>query len=230
MNVNQIIAIDGPSGSGKTTIAKLVARELGYRYLDTGALYRAVALSLRQHGIEPDDTDEKITAVLKNTVVTFRNDRVFVNDADVTDLIRSKEIDHYSSVFSARKVVRDFLLRSQREAALAQNLVVEGRDTTTVVFPHAQKKIFLDASLEERARRRYLQYRDKGIPITTEEAMNMIIERDRRDASRDIAPLVRAPDALLIDSSLLSIDEVKDRILAHVKDDAAVCRTGERQD
>lgn len=228
--MNQIIAIDGPSGSGKTTIAKLVARELGFRYLDTGALYRAVALSLRERGIEPEDEDEKIMAVLGNTVVTFRNDRVIVNGEDVTDRIRSKEIDYYSSVFSARKIVRDFLLRSQREAALDHNLVVEGRDTTTVVFPHAQKKIFLDASVEERARRRYLQYRNKGIPITEAEAMRMIIERDERDASRDIAPLVKAPDALLIDSSDLGIEEVKDRILAYVKNDPSVCRTGDHKD
>lgn len=229
MIVYQIIAIDGPSGSGKTTIAKIVASELGFRYLDTGALYRAVALSLREHGIVPEDHDEKISAVLRKTAVTFQNDRVIVNGEDVTDRIRSKEIDYYSSVFSARKIVRDFLLRSQREAALAQNLVVEGRDTTTVVFPQAQKKIFLDASLEERARRRYLQYRDKGIPITEEEAMRMIIERDERDASRDIAPLVKAPDALLIDSSDLAIEEVKDRILAYVKNDPAVCRKGDHE-
>lgn len=217
--MRQVIAIDGPSGSGKTTIAKAVAQELGYSYLDTGALYRAVAFSLRQNAVLPGDNDERLRAVLSNTFVVFRNGRVFLNDIDVADDIRSKDIDHYSSVFSARKIVRDFLLNSQRNALPGENLVVEGRDTTTVVFPNAQKKIFLDASVEERAKRRFLQYREKGMGITLEEATKTIIERDMRDSSRDIAPLVKAPDALLIDSSNLSIEEVKHIILDFVRKD-----------
>jgi cytidylate kinase len=215
--MRQVIAIDGPSGSGKTTIAKLIAQELGYSYLDTGALYRAVAFSLRRHVIQPHDDDNSLGGILSKTVVMFRAGRVILNDEDVTDDIRSKDIDHYSSVFSARKIVRDFLLAPQREASLHDDLVVEGRDTTTVVFPDAQKKIFLDASVEERAARRFLQYTDKGIAITLEEAMNAIIERDRRDACRDIAPMVRASDALLIDSSNLSIETVKIKILDFVR-------------
>ena len=217
--MRQVVAIDGPSGSGKTTIAKLIAQELGYSYLDTGALYRAVAFSLRKNMIEPHDSDDKLSAVLSRTVVMFRNGKVFLNDDDITAGIRSKDIDHYSSVFSARKIVRDFLLSSQRDAALHDNLVVEGRDTTTVVFPDAKKKIFLEASLEERAKRRYLQYRDKGIGMSIQDAMDTIMERDRRDAGRDIAPLVRAPDALLIDSSRLSIEDVRNTILDFVRND-----------
>lgn len=217
--MRQVIAIDGPSGSGKTTIAKLLAQEIGYGYLDTGALYRAVAFSLRKHAIEPHDSDDRLMDVLCNTFVLFKNGRVFLNDHDVTDDIRSKDIDHFSSVFSARKVVRDFLLDFQRNALLHDNLVIEGRDTTTVVFPDARKKIFLDASVEERARRRYLQYKGKEIDMSMEEAMDSIIERDKRDASRDIAPLVKAPDALLIDSSNLTIEAVKDRILDFVRKD-----------
>ncbi|KPK45924.1 MAG: hypothetical protein AMK74_01965 [Nitrospira bacterium SM23_35] len=217
--MRQVIAIDGPSGSGKTTIAKLLAQEIGYGYLDTGALYRAVAFSLRKNAIEPHDSDDRLMDVLCNTFVLFKNGRVFLNDHDVTDDIRSKDIDHFSSVFSARKVVRDFLLDFQRNALLHDNLVIEGRDTTTVVFPDARKKIFLDASVEERARRRYLQYKGKGIDMSMEEAMDSIIERDKRDASRDIAPLVKAPDALLIDSSNLTIEAVKDRILDFVRKD-----------
>jgi cytidylate kinase len=169
--------------------------------------------------IEPHDSDDRLRAVLSRTVVIFRNGRVLLNDDDVTDGIRSKDIDHYSSVFSARKIVRDFLLGSQRDAASHHDLVVEGRDTTTVVFPDTKKKIFLDASLEERAKRRYIQYRDKGIEISMADAMNTIVERDRRDAGRDIAPLVKAPDALLIDSSNLSIEEVKNTILDFVRKD-----------
>jgi CMP/dCMP kinase len=215
--MRQVIAIDGPAGSGKTTIAKLIAQELGYSYLDTGALYRAVAFFLRKQMIQPHDDDDRLRDVLSRTVVVFRNGRVILNDDDVTDDIRSKDIDHYSSVFSARKIVRDFLLDPQREALLHDDLVVEGRDTTTVVFPDAQKKIFLDASVEERGKRRYLQYREKGIEMTLEEAKNSIIERDGRDACRDIAPLVKAPDALLIDSSNFSVEAVKDKILNFVR-------------
>jgi len=215
--MRQVIAIDGPSGSGKTTIAKLIARELGYSYLDTGALYRAVAFFLRKQMIQPQDDDDRLRGVLSRTSVMFRNGRVILNNDDVTDDIRSKDIDHYSSVFSARKIVRDFLLNPQREALLHDDLVVEGRDTTTVVFPDAQKKIFLDASVEERAKRRYLQYREKGIEMTLEEAKTSIIERDRRDACRDIAPLVKASDALLIDSSNLSVEAVKKKILDFVR-------------
>lgn len=131
-------------------------------------------------------------------------------------MIRTKEIDHYSSVFSAKKVVRDFLLSLQRNAALNNDLVVEGRDTTTVVFPDADKKIFLDASIDERARRRFLQFKEKGIDISMQEARNSIIERDKRDASRDIAPLTVASDALLIDSSSLSIEDVVKIIIDYV--------------
>jgi cytidylate kinase len=217
--MRRVIAIDGPSGSGKTTIAKLIARELGYSYLDTGALYRAIAFSLRERHIEPSDSDERIRDVLSQTVVLFKNGRVCLNDQDVTDYIRSREIDHYSSVFSVRKIVRDFLLDFQRKAVLHDDLVVEGRDTTTVVFPEAGKKIFLDASVEERARRRYLQYKGRGIDMSMEEAVQSITERDKRDASRDIAPLMRAPDALLIDSSNLTIDMVKNKILDFVIND-----------
>lgn len=217
--MRQVIAIDGPSGSGKTTIAKLIAKELGYRYLDTGALYRAVAFSLRKHMVQPHDDDERLGSILGMTVVLFRAGRVILNGEDVTDEIRAKDIDHFSSVFSARKVVRDFLLGPQKEASLHDDLVIEGRDTGTVVFPGAQKKIFLDASVEVRAARRFYQYRDKGIAIILEEAKDSIIERDRRDAYRDIAPLAKAPDALLIDSSNLSIEEVKNKILDFVRRD-----------
>ena len=217
--MKQVIAIDGPSGSGKTTIARLIAKELGFNYLDTGALYRAVAMALIKNMIRPEDTDDKLRDILKKTLVTFNNGRVFLNGQDVSEDIRSKEIDHYSSVFSARKIVRDFLLDAQREAALHDDLVVEGRDTTTVVFPDAKKKVFLDASVEERAKRRYLQFRGKGIDITMNEAKMNIIERDKRDASRDIAPLRVAEEALLIDSSNLSVEQVKNNIIDFARTD-----------
>jgi cytidylate kinase len=128
-------------------------------------------------------------------------------------------MDHYSSVFSARKVVRDFLLDAQRNAAFQNDLVVEGRDTTTVVFPQAQKKIFLNATLEERAKRRFLQFREKGIDISMDEARENMMDRDKRDASRDIAPMTIAPDALKVDSSNLTIEQVTTTILDFVRRD-----------
>lgn len=217
--MRQVIAIDGPSGSGKTTVAKLVAKELGFSYLDTGALYRAVALALRNNAIEPEDSDDKIRDVLSKNHISFNNGRVFLNGIDVSEDIRSTEIDHYSSVFSVRKVVRDFLLYAQRDAALNSDLVVEGRDTTTVVFPDAMKKIYLDASVEERAKRRYLQYKGKNIDISMDESIRSIINRDLRDASREIAPLKKASDALSVDSSNLSVGLVIKKILDFIRTD-----------
>jgi cytidylate kinase len=215
--MKQVIAIDGPSGSGKTTVAKSVAKELGFHYLDTGALYRAIALALRMEGIQPEGTDDTIVKVLSQSRVFFQDGRVFMNGQDVSESIRSKEMDHYSSVFSARKVVRDFLLDAQRNAAFQNDLVVEGRDTTTVVFPQAKKKIFLNATLEERAKRRYLQFREKGIDISMDEASENMRDRDKRDASRDIAPMTIAPDALKVDSSNLTIEQVTATILDFVR-------------
>jgi cytidylate kinase len=217
--MKQVIAIDGPSGSGKTTVAKSVAKELGFHYLDTGALYRAIALALRTVGIQPEDTDDTIMKVLGQCQVFFQDGRVFMNGKDVSESIRSKEMDHYSSVFSARKIVRDFLLDAQRNAAFQNDLVVEGRDTTTVVFPQAKKKIFLNATLEERAKRRYLQFREKGIDISMDEARENMRDRDKRDASRDIAPMTIAPDALKVDSSNLTIEQVTHTILDFVRSD-----------
>jgi cytidylate kinase len=213
----KVIAIDGPSGAGKTTVARLIAHKLGFTYLDTGALYRAAALALRKSAIDPGDSDTRIRNVLDNIRITFEQGKVFLDGENVSEEIRSKEMDHFSSVFSARKVVRDFLMSAQRNAALRDNLVVEGRDTGTEVFPGAEKKIFLDASVEERAKRRYAQYREKGMEIHMDEARKGIIERDSRDANRDIAPLKAAAGALLLDSSHLGVEQVVKKILDFVK-------------
>jgi len=215
--MGKVIAIDGPSSSGKTTVAKFIAKELGFDYLDTGALYRAVALLLRDNGIKPEHSDEKLKDVLIKNHITFSNGRVFINGEDVSEDIRSAEIDHYSSVFSARKIVRDFLHDVQRNTALNNDLVVEGRDTTTVIFPDAWRKIYLDASLEERAKRRYLQFMGKRVYISINKCKMNIIERDTRDIKRDIAPLKKAEDAFLIDSTNLSIEQVTKKILEFIR-------------
>ena len=215
--MGKVIAIDGPSGAGKSTIAKELAKRLGFSYLDTGALYRAVALALRGKGIEPEDSDDKLKAVLIYARVNFVDGKVFLNRKDVSEEIRTTEIGHYSSVFSARKVVRDFLLDIQRNAALNDNIVAEGRDMTTVVFPDAWKKFYLDATLNERAKRRYLQLKDKGTNITEHEAEKDVAERDARDSSRDIAPLRKADDAVHIDSSVITAGEVLENILKSIR-------------
>ena len=213
----KVIAIDGPTGAGKSTIAKLIAETLGFDYLDTGSLYRAIALALRNSGVNPEDSDERLMNVLHGMDIRYTDGKVFLHGRDISEDIRSKEIDHYSSVFSTRKIVRDFLFDIQRDAATTRNVVVEGRDTTTVIFSNAWKKIYLDASLEERAKRRYFQYKTKGMHISIEESIRDIIERDKRDSNRDIAPLKKADDAFAIDSSNLSVEQVQEKILEYVR-------------
>ncbi|NJD57623.1 MAG: (d)CMP kinase [Nitrospirae bacterium] len=216
--MNAVIAIDGPSGAGKSTIARLLARELGYQYLDTGALYRAVALGLLQHGLNEESTDAEIIAALDRTTVSFREGKVFLDRKDVSEDIRSPEASHYASVFSARRAVREFLLDTQREALHHANLVAEGRDMTTVVFPYASWKFYLDASAQERARRRALELRAKGYDIDEEKIRLDILERDARDSGRDIAPLKRADDAMFIDSTGLSVEDVFRHILDVIRE------------
>lgn len=215
--MGRVIAIDGPSGAGKSTVAKLLSEMLSFRYLDTGALYRAVALGLIRRGVRPEADDERIAGVLGDISVKFSEGAVYLDGQDVSEAIRTPEMGHYSSVFSARRPVRDFLLPVQREAASGHDLVAEGRDMTTVVFPDAWRKFFLDATVESRAKRRYEQLRMGGVSITMEGAMEDVMERDKRDSSRDVAPLRRAEDALFIDTTDLSLEEVLKKVLAAVK-------------
>jgi cytidylate kinase len=215
--MGRVIAIDGPSGAGKSTVSKLIAERLGFQFLDTGALYRAIALHLRRKAIEPESHDSEILNALNSVTINFKNGRVFLNGEDVSEEIRTTEAGHYASVFSAKKAVRDFLLQIQRDAAIDNDIVAEGRDMTTVVFPNAWKKFFLDASEEGRAKRRYLQLKKKGVDITMEEALGDVRERDKRDSSRDIAPLKRADDAIYIDTTDLGLEEVLQRVLQSLK-------------
>jgi cytidylate kinase len=217
--MGRVIAIDGPSGAGKSTIARMLAERLGFIYLDTGALYRAVALHFLRNGIRPEEDDRALAAALESAEVYFKGGKVFLNGDDVSLDIRTPEVGHLSSVFSARKTVREFLMGVQRRASSDNDLVAEGRDTTTVVFPGAQKKFYMDASVAERTRRRFRQLKEMGVEVTEESAERDVVERDRRDSGRDIAPLTKAKDAIIIDTTEKSIDQILDDILVIVKSD-----------
>jgi cytidylate kinase len=219
--MKRVVAIDGPSGAGKSTIAKLVAKELGFSYLDTGALYRAVALHLVSLGLDEGTSDDEISSALAKTRVEFTDSRVFLNGRDVSGEIRSVEAGHYASVFSARGPVRRSLLDIQRDAALRSDLVAEGRDMTTVVFPGAYRKIYLEASVEERARRRSIELTARGVEADQQRVRLDIIERDTRDSNRDLAPLKKAADARVIDSTGLSIEEVLKKVIAFIGETSA---------
>lgn len=217
--MGKVIAIDGPSGAGKSTIARMLAERLGFVYLDTGALYRAAALLFLQEDVKPEDDDDTLGATLSSSEIRFDHGKVILNGKDISSDIRTPEVGHYSSVFSARKVVRDFLLNVQRKASHDDNLVVEGRDTTTVVFPDAHKKFYMDASIAERTKRRYRQLKEMGIAITEEKAERDVIERDERDQGRDLAPLTKAEDAIIIDTTNKGIEQVLEKIIDLIRSD-----------
>ncbi len=214
--MGKVIAMDGPAGAGKSTISQLLAERLGFQLLDTGALYRAVGLHLRRKSVRYDISDEKLEKELAGAVVGFSEGRVILNDEDVSAAIRTVDAGNDASLFSARKPVRAFLLQMQRDAGESGNIVAEGRDMTTVVFPSAWRKFYLDATETGRAGRRFRQMAEKGTPISMEDAVRDIRDRDLRDSSRDIAPLRRADDAIYIDSTHLSIEQVIEAMLAEI--------------
>lgn len=216
-----IIAIDGPSGAGKSSVAKAVAKKLGFSCLDTGAMYRAVAWQALQNGTALDDA-EALGAIARGYDIEFGHvegepvpKRVFIGGAEVTEAIRTAEIDRAVSPVSAVPAVREALVEQQRRIGRAGNYVVEGRDIGTVVFPEAETKVFLTASNEERARRRVLQNAERGVGSTDyEEVLADLIRRDEADSSRAASPLRAAEDASRIDSTAYSMEEVIDMICA----------------
>lgn len=219
MNLGYVIAIDGPSGAGKSTVARELARKLGYRYIDTGAMYRAVALAADRQAVDLTDA-----AALRNFLPRVKvrqeldGERVLtlLDDEDVSEAIRRAEMGLKASAVSARPEVRDRLRALQREMGRAGGVVMEGRDIGTVIFPDADYKFFLVADDRERARRRHEELRAKGEPVEFSVVLSDLQKRDHQDSTREVAPLRRAPDATLIDSTGKSVSEVVEEILQAV--------------
>lgn len=215
-----VVTIDGPAGAGKSSVAKLLARTLRYRLLDTGAIYRTVALAARQQGIAWTDA-EACARIARELDIRFdwigETNHVFLANEDVSGAIRTPEVSQGASQVSAHPPVRAALLELQRRLGGQGGVVVEGRDTGTVVFPHAQAKFFLTATEAERARRRVAELAATGATVDYDQTLREIAERDRRDASRDIAPMVPAKDAVLVDSSAQTLAEVVDSLAATVR-------------
>ncbi len=204
------IAIDGPSGSGKSTLAKAVARELGIIYVDTGALYRTVGYYVYSNGIDPK-CEDAIAKVLPEINIELKHEgetqRVILNGEDLGDKIRMPEMSMYASAVSSKPAVRAFLLEMQKSLARTHSVVMDGRDIGTVIIPDADLKIFLTASNETRAKRRTLELIEKGVDAKYEDVLADMIERDKNDKNRDIAPAVPADDAIIFDNSVMTVEE-----------------------
>jgi len=214
--MKDVITIDGPSGAGKSTVSKLLAKKLGYKYLDTGALYRAVAWKIKKENADMED-EKNLCTILEKIDITLNGDKIIVDGIDVTSAIRSPEIGELSSKASARPVVRENLFTLQREFGLKGNVVIEGRDTGTVIFPEAENKFFLDANIEERARRRHKELKEKAVEVDLDKTIEALNKRDKRDSTRENSPLKRTGDMTYIDTSNLSVEEVVSKIIGMLK-------------
>jgi cytidylate kinase len=214
-----VIAIDGPSGAGKSTTARLLAERLGYIYIDTGAMYRSIGWKAKREGIDPED-EQGLAELCARTEVTIKKDnknpKIFVDGIDVSGQIRTPDMGMMASAVSKSPAVRARLLTLQRDLGESGGVVMDGRDIGTVVFPNADMKFYLDATVDERGRRRFIELKAKGMDVDCEQITREIRERDRQDSGREIAPLRQADDALLIDSSAMSIDEVLNRMIAEI--------------
>ena len=215
------VAVDGPAGSGKSTITKMVAKSLGFNYVDTGAMYRALTYNFLSNGLDKLE-EETIKELLSK--IEFRVEyvegvqHVYVNDEEVSDKIRTAEVSKFTSLFAKSPAVRDFLIDTQRNLANTNNIIMDGRDIASVVLPNADVKIFLTASVEERARRRVLDFERQGIAnVDFEKVKEDIKARDWQDENRDIAPLVKVDSATLLDTTSLTIDEVVEKMTKLVK-------------
>ena len=215
------VAVDGPAGSGKSTITKMVAKSLGFNYVDTGAMYRALTYNFLSNGLDELE-EEKIKELLSKTDFKVEYvdgvQYVYVNGEEVSDKIRTSEVSKFTSLFAKSPSVRDFLIDTQRNLANTNNIIMDGRDIASVVLPNADVKIFLTASVEERARRRVLDFERQGIEnVDFEKVKEDIKARDWQDENRDIAPLVKVESATLIDTTSLTIGEVVEKMTELVK-------------
>ena len=207
------IAIDGPGGAGKSTIAKLVGDKLGLESIDTGAMYRAVGLKLNRKGIKPDDLIS-ISNVLEETTIDFVNGKIILDGDDVSDIIRTQEISKFASIYSQIPEVRSKLVDIQRRIAAGKSVIMDGRDIGTNVLTDAELKVFLTADSMVRARRRYEELRSKGVNANLDDIHEEIKERDYQDMNRKLNPLVQAEDAIRLDTSDMTIDDVVNTIVA----------------
>lgn len=211
-----IVAIDGPAGTGKGTITKLIAKELGFVNIDTGAMYRCATLQTLRQGITNIEEKEKIIQITQNIDIKMKSEageqQIYLNDENVSKEIRSKEVSGFVAPISSIIEVREIMVDLQRKMAENKDVIMEGRDITTVVFPNANVKIYLDASVEERAKRRYKENQEKGISMTYEEVLEAIKTRDYNDMNKPVGALKIADDAIVIDSTKLSIEQVKEQV------------------
>ncbi len=219
-----VIAIDGPVGAGKSTVARELARALGFTYLNTGAMYRAVAVALRDAGVKADapGVEKRVESVLQSVHVEIDGERITLNGRDISNIISDPEVSDLASRFSALAPVRARMRELQRAAGEKGGVVMEGRDIGTAVFPDAEFKFYLDAQVEVRAERRWAELRKKGVAADRGEVLSQLIERDRRDTARELAPLRRADDAIVIDTTGLSITEVVEELRTRVRSRSAV--------
>ena len=211
-----IIAIDGHSGCGKSTTSRLLAKNLNFKYLDSGAMYRAVTLYFVNKGVSQNDT-KKIKDELNNIIIDFKyvgdNQHIFLNDQDVENEIRSDEISNQVSLFSSNSSIRKFLVNKQKTFGINKNIVVEGRDITTVVFPDAEIKVFMTADIQVRAKRRFNEMKSKNPDITYSDVIKNLEDRDIQDSTRKDSPLMVADDAFILDTSDLEINDQVDKII-----------------
>lgn len=215
------VAVDGPAGSGKSTITKMVAEKLGYNYVDTGAMYRALTFNFLKNGLN-ELNEEKIKFLLSNLKFNVKfidkKQHVYINEEDVSEKIRTAEVSKFTSLFAKSPAVREFLIDTQRNLAESNNIIMDGRDIASVVLPNADVKIFLTASVEERARRRVLDFENQGLTnVDYEKVKEEIKARDYQDENRDIAPLIKVDSAILLDTTSLTIDQVVDEMIKLIK-------------
>lgn len=205
--MNFVVAIDGPAGSGKGTVAKIVAKECNLTYIDTGAMYRAIAYATIKNNIKIDEED-KIVELAKKSKIEFINGKTYLDNVDISSEIRTMEVSSIVSPISSIVKLREILVDLQRNMAKKNNVIMEGRDITTVVFPNAKYKFYLDATLDERAKRRYKENIEKGMNVSLEEIKENIKKRDYNDMHKEVGSLTRTLDSIYIDSTNLTIEEV----------------------